>query len=63
MKTYKIVQLGASFTNSDIKNLESTLNANAKEGYHFHSVMQVEKTGCPVFASKGIIYLAIFVRN
>ncbi len=63
MKNYKVVQIGASFSKSDIKGLENLLNANAQQGYHFHSVMQVEKTGCPVFASKGIVYLAIFVRD
>ncbi len=63
MKSYKIVQVGASFSKSDIKGFESLLNTYAQEGYHFHSVMQVEKTGCPLFASKGIIYLAIFVKD
>ena len=63
MKNYKVVQIGASFSKSDIKGLENLLNTYAQEGYHFHSVMQVEKTGCPLFASKGIVYLAIFVRD
>jgi len=60
---YKIESIGASFSKGDIKQLESQLSVQASEGYLFHSVFQVQKTGCMGIGKPEITYLAVFVRE
>ncbi|MCI4667247.1 MAG: hypothetical protein MRZ79_03735 [Bacteroidia bacterium] len=60
---YKIVQIGAEFSNKAISNLEGQFNGYAKEGYKFHSVFQVQKPGCLGIGAPKITYLAVYVKE
>ncbi|MEX1014191.1 MAG: hypothetical protein WDZ80_03460 [Candidatus Paceibacterota bacterium] len=60
---YKIEQIGAEFSNKAISGLESRFNNNAEQGYRFHSVFQVQKSGCLGIGSPSITYLAIYVKE
>jgi len=60
---YKIVNIGAVFSNKAIKALEEQLNSMGKEGYEFHSVIQVERPAGCLGGSPKITYLAVFVRK
>lgn len=60
---YKIEQVGAEFSNRAIKGLESRFNSYANQGYKFHSVFQVQKSGCLGFGSPSITYLAVYVKE
>lgn len=60
---YKIKEIGASFSDKWIKQLEQVLNTSSDDGYEFHSVIQIEKPGC-LWAGKGqITYLAVFAKK
>jgi hypothetical protein len=43
---YSIVNIGASFSNKDRKQLEETINRHGEQGWRFHSVFTVESRGC-----------------
>ena len=43
---YKVMNIGASFSNKDQKRLESTINDYGQQGWRFHSVFSVESRGC-----------------
>lgn len=43
---YRIVNIGASFSNKDQKKLEDTINNYGEQGWRFHSVFSVESRGC-----------------
>jgi len=61
--TYKIVNIGAVFSNKAIKALEEKLNSMGQEGYEFHSVIQVERPAGCLGGSPKITYLAVFVKK
>jgi hypothetical protein len=61
---YKIEQIGAQFSDKDIKILEKRLNHNAESGYKFHTVFQISKPGgCMGVGSPSITNLAVFVKE
>jgi hypothetical protein len=43
---YRIVNIGASFSNKDQKRLEGTINGYGEQGWRLHSVFSVESRGC-----------------
>ncbi len=43
---YRIVNIGASFSNKDQKKLEDMVNNYGEQGWRFHSVFSVESHGC-----------------
>ena len=43
---YRIVNIGASFSNKDQKRLEETINGYGEQGWRLHSVFSVESRGC-----------------
>jgi hypothetical protein len=43
---YRVLNIGASFSNKDRERLEETLNAQGEQGWRFHSVFSVESSGC-----------------
>jgi len=43
---YRILNIGASFSNKDQKKLEDTVNNYGEQGWRFHSVFSVESRGC-----------------
>lgn len=58
---YKIEEIGASFTQKWIDELETKLNESAESWYKFHSVIKVEKPWCLWTKSwSSTTYLAIF---
>ena len=61
--TYKIEPIGAQFSDKDISNLENRLNKYAESGYKFHSVFQIQKSGCLGIGSPSITYLAVYVKE
>jgi len=59
---YRVESIGASFSEKDIKSLETLLSGRSDEGWEFHSVFSVEKTGC--FGSGGeTTYLAVYRKE
>ena len=60
---YKIEQIGAEFSNKAIAGLENIFNKYSEQGYKFHSVFQVRKTGCLGIGSPSITYLAIYFKE
>jgi hypothetical protein len=43
---YRIINIGASFSNKDQKKLEDTVNSYGEQGWRLHSVFSVESRGC-----------------
>lgn len=43
---YKVLNIGASFSNKDRERLEQTINGHGEQGWRFHSVFTVESRGC-----------------
>ncbi len=43
---YRIVNIGASFSNKDQKRLEERINGFGEQGWRLHSVFSVESRGC-----------------
>jgi len=43
---YRIVNIGASFSNKDQKKLEGMINGYGEQGWRLHSVFSVESRGC-----------------
>jgi Domain of unknown function (DUF4177) len=43
---YRILNIGASFSNKDQKKLEDLVNNYGEQGWRFHSVFSVESRGC-----------------
>jgi hypothetical protein len=43
---YRIVNIGASFSNKDQKRLEENINGYGEQGWRLHSVFSVESRGC-----------------
>jgi hypothetical protein len=43
---YRVVNIGASFSNKDQKRLEESINNSGEQGWRFHSVFTVESRGC-----------------
>lgn len=60
---YKIESIGAEFSDKAIKNLEKRLDAQAAEGYKFHSVFQVQQPGCLGIGQGTTTYLAVYVKE
>ncbi|HCQ16659.1 MAG: hypothetical protein CMI36_13270 [Owenweeksia sp.] len=60
---YKIQQIGAQFSNQGISNLEKNLNSRADQGYKFHSVIQIQKTGCLGIGAPTVTYIAVFAKD
>lgn len=60
---YKITQIGAQFSNQGISNLEKVLNKHSEQGYQFHSVIQIRKTGCLGIGTPSITYIAVFCKE
>ncbi|HAO07569.1 MAG TPA: hypothetical protein DCQ50_11360 [Chryseobacterium sp.] len=60
---YKIEQIGAEFSDKAINGLESRFNKYAEQGYKFHSVFQVQKTGCLGIGAPSVTYLAVYVKE
>jgi len=60
---YKIEQIGAQFSDKGIVDLEAKLTRNADQGYKFHSVFQIQKSGCLGIGAPTITYLAVYVKE
>ncbi|HPE77070.1 MAG TPA: hypothetical protein PLC80_13340 [Draconibacterium sp.] len=61
---YKIEQIGSKFSDKGIAYLEQKLTARAKEGYKFHSVIHITKSGCLGTAIGEVTtYLAVYVKE
>jgi hypothetical protein len=60
---YKVESIGSEFSNKGIKELEKTLDTQAKMGYKFHSVFQVSQPGCMGVGKGTITYLAVYVSD
>tara|TARA_B100000427_G_scaffold325260_1_gene331794 strand:+ start:508 stop:699 length:192 start_codon:yes stop_codon:yes gene_type:complete len=60
---YKIEEIGAEFNNQAITDLEKRFTDQASQGYKFHSVFQVSKTGCMGMGKPEITYLAVYVSE
>ncbi|TYB89181.1 DUF4177 domain-containing protein [Oceaniovalibus sp. ACAM 378] len=58
---YKIVSIGAAFSDKAIREFENRLTSEAGSGWELHTVFSVQKTGC-FGSSDGNTYLAVF-RN
>jgi len=43
---YRILNIGASFSNKDQKKLEDSINSYGEQGWRLHSVFSVESRGC-----------------
>jgi hypothetical protein len=43
---YRILNIGASFSNKDQKKLEESINNYGEQGWRLHSVFSVESRGC-----------------
>lgn len=43
---YKIINIGASFSNKDQARLEEVINSHGEQGWRFNSVFSVESRGC-----------------
>jgi hypothetical protein len=43
---YRIINIGASFSNKDQKRLEGIINSHGEQGWRMHSVFSVESRGC-----------------
>lgn len=56
---YRVESIGAAFSEKDIKALSQRLTQNSENGWEFHSVFSVQKTGC-LGSSDGTTYLAVF---
>lgn len=60
---YKIDQIGTEFSDKGIQNLVNRLNKNGDDGWKFHSVFQVQKSGCLGIGSPSITYLAVYMKE
>lgn len=61
---YKIEDIGARFSGKSINALEQRFTAHAKDGYKFHSVIHIEKSGClGTNYGASITYLAVYVKE
>jgi len=56
---YRVESIGAAFSDRDITALSEQLTSNSAQGWEFHSVFSVQKTGC-FGSSDGTTYLAVF---
>lgn len=59
---YKVEEIGARFTSQNIKSLEQKFSKRAEEGYHFHSVIHITKSGC-LGLSNQYTYLAVYIKE
>ncbi len=60
---YKIVPIGAQFSNKAIQGLEERFNKYSEQGYKFHSVFQIQKPGCLGIGTPSITYLAVYTKE
>ncbi|HAD96007.1 MAG TPA: hypothetical protein DCG19_01310 [Cryomorphaceae bacterium] len=60
---YKIQQIGARFSDKGIVNLEKEFNSYSSGGYKYHSVIEIQKTGCLGIGKPSITYIAIFAKE
>jgi hypothetical protein len=56
---YRIESIGRVFTNKTREQLESRLNAEAKEGWYFDSVFSVTETSCFGFQKMNTYYMVL----
>lgn len=60
---YKIEDIGASFSDKEIKSLEQIFTARSGQGYDFHSIISVEhRAGC-FGMEKNTTHLAVYVKH
>jgi len=62
MAEYKVKSIGAAFNQKAIDALGDSFTANSQNGWEFHSVFSIEKTGC-FGTSQGMTYLAVFKKE
>ena len=61
---YKVEEIGARFSSKAISSLEQTFSAKAKDGYKFHSVIHITKSGClGSNIGAATTYLAVYVKE
>jgi len=60
---YKIESIGAEFSKKSITGLEQRFTSYASEGYKFHSVFQIQQSGCLGLGKPTITYLAVYVKE
>jgi len=60
---YKIEAIGSLFSDKAIKSLEQKFEAQASDGYKFHSVFQVSQPGCLGIGQGTSTYLAVYVKE
>jgi len=59
---YKIESIGAAFSDKAIAALSQKLSRHSDEGWEFHSVFSVQKTGC-MGSNAGTTYLAVYKKE
>jgi len=61
---YKVEEIGAKFSSKSIVNLEKSFNYKAEQGYKFHSVIHITKSGC-LGSNFGAAYtyLAVYIKE
>ncbi|WP_044206133.1 hypothetical protein [Flammeovirga sp. OC4] len=60
---YKVEEIGARFSDKGVTALADRFTANANDGYKFHSVISVTKTGCLGIGVSGVTYLAVYIKE
>lgn len=61
---YKIEEIGARFSGKAISSLEQTFSTRAKDGYKFHSIIPITKSGCMGSTiGEATTYLAVYVKE
>jgi len=56
---YNIVSIGRVFTAKTREQLENRLNAEARDGWYFHSVFSVTETSCFGFQKMSTYYMVL----
>ena len=59
---YVVRNIGKSFTDKGMRDLEKTLSESYASGYKFHSVFEVSQPGCLGMGQPSVTYFAIFER-
>ena len=59
---YKVESIGAAFNDKNITALSDLLTKQSSQGWEFHSVFSVQKTGC-LGNNEGTTYLALYRKE
>ena len=59
---YVVRNIGKSFSDKGMRDLEGILSSQHDAGYRFHSVFEVSQPGCLGLGQPSVTYFAIFER-